>query len=195
MAMKPEYRSWRARVRSLPEAEAEFERKLFVSIAGVLLGEKVGELIMLRADGSELDLEERLQRLARLSRSWRFWCRLLFRSSSCLRVIVYDRVRAQQRLARVPPGILVRMGYRPGIGHGEFLSEIGRRWRASGRVPHEVGLVLSYPLKDVLGFMGLYPLRYAGGCGWRIYGNPSRSLRRSQRFKQARERAIAFLEP
>jgi hypothetical protein len=37
--------------------------------------------------------------------------------------------------------------------------------------PHEIGLFLGYPLKDVLGFMGLVTLPYVKTQGWRVYGD------------------------
>ncbi len=45
----------------------------------------------------------------------------------------------------------------------------------------------------MFGFMGLISLPEVGGCGWRIFGDPGPSLRRSRRYALARERAAAFL--
>ena len=192
--MKAVYEAWKARMSRLPHAEAEFERWLFVKCAGVLFGEKAGELLVLRSGCKDLSREDRLRRIADLSRSWHFSCLLLNQGHEGHKVIVYNRARLHQTLNRVPERVLARLGYRPGVEARGFLGEIKQRWEGTGRIPHEVGLALGYPLKDVLGFMGLYPLRYTGGCGWRIYGNPARSLRKSRRFKQARERALVFLE-
>jgi hypothetical protein len=191
--MKPVYETWKASIPLLPRAEAEFEKWLFVNISGVLFGQKVGELLMLRSGQSQLSPESRLHRIAKLARSWRFRCRPLYRGEKCLKVIVYDPSRVQDRLSRTPAWFFRRLGYNPELVHTDFFREIRQRWEGSGRIPHEIGLALGYPLKDVLGFMGMLPLRYAGGCGWRIYGNPCRSLRRSHRFKRARQQALKFL--
>jgi hypothetical protein len=191
--MKPVYEAWKSQVAQLPVAEADFERWLFVKIAGVLFGKKGGELLMLRRDQSPLSYQERLRRIARLAGVWRFSCLLLNQNHDSAKVIVYDRPRTRQILSRIPVKVLNRLGYHPPVSARGFLGTIKRRWQRTGRIPHEVGLALGYPLKDVVGFMGLYPLEYSGGCGWRIYGNPARSLRRSVQFKQARERAIRFL--
>jgi len=192
--MNPVYEAWKERVSQLPAAEAEFERWLFVKISGVLFGKKGGELLVLRQDHSSLSCRKRLQRIAGLAGSWRFSCLLLSQNRQGAKVIVYDRALTREILARIPVKVLSRLGYQPPVGARGFLGEIKKRWRQTGRIPHEVGLALGYPLKDVVGFMGLYPLEYSGGCGWRIYGNPTRSLRRSVRFQQARERAIRFLD-
>jgi hypothetical protein len=192
--MKPMFEAWKDHISRLPRAEADFERWLFVKIAGVLFGDKSGELLVLRSGQFPLSRRQRLRRIAKLSRSWQISCLLLNRSREGLKVIVYDPERTKDALRRVPDTIMSRLGYETDIGAHGFLSEIKRRWHHTGRIPHEVGLALGYPLKDVIGFMGLYPLRYTGGCGWRIYGNPTRSVRKSRRFRQAKERAIAFLK-
>ena len=45
-----------------------------------------------------------------------------------------------------------------------------------GQVPHEVGVILGYPLKDVAGFMGWVRLPVTGQGPWKIYGDPRSSL-------------------
>lgn len=52
--------------------------------------------------------------------------------------------------------------------------------------PHEVGIFLGYPLKDVLGFMGLVSLPYVKTQGWRIYGDQKLSDEWFERYQQAR---------
>ena len=52
--------------------------------------------------------------------------------------------------------------------------------------PHEVGVFLGYPLKDVLGFMGLLSLPYQRTQGWRIYGDETISNEVYEKYVQAR---------
>lgn len=56
----------------------------------------------------------------------------------------------------------------------------------SFKFPHEVGVFLGYPLKDVLGFMGLLPLPYRKTQGWRIYGDETLSNQVYEKYRQAR---------
>ncbi|SMB96549.1 Protein of unknown function [Desulfonispora thiosulfatigenes DSM 11270] len=53
--------------------------------------------------------------------------------------------------------------------------------------PHEVGLFLGYPLKDVLGFMGMYPLEFVGARGWRYYGSLELSQSYYNKYQKAKE--------
>ena len=190
--MSPKFEEWKVRVSQLPVAVAHFEKWLFSNIAGVLLAGKAGELLMLKAEDSELSIDQRICHIAALSQSWGFSHLVLCRSEICARVIMYDPVKVQKTLSDVPRRVLDKLGYSRGIGPARFLEEVGQRWQEERQIPHEIGLALGYPVKDVLGYMGLVPLHCTGKCGWRIYGNPLPSLRRSREFEEARGQAVAF---
>lgn len=49
--------------------------------------------------------------------------------------------------------------------------------------PHEVGILLGYPLEDVLGFMGGGEETYRGQ--WRVFGDADAARRRFERLEQA----------
>lgn len=53
--------------------------------------------------------------------------------------------------------------------------------------PHEIGLFLGYPLKDVLGFMGFASLPYIKTQGWRVYGNEKLSDQWYAKYQSARK--------
>jgi hypothetical protein len=191
--MSPQLQAWKAQMNRLPENKAAFEKWLFVHIAGVLFADKAGELLTLRAGQFQLSIDEQIRRIETLSPAWKYSQRVLCRIASCARVVLYDPGKVRDALLEVPQWVFDGMGYPLGIGPAEFLEEVGRRWRQKGQIPHEIGLALGYPVKDVLGYMGLVPLPCTGGCGWRIHGNPATSLRRSREFSEAKEKALAFL--
>lgn len=84
--------------------------------------------------------------------------------------------------------------------NSRFLQELGypKQYSVEGYVdflvkrlnsndfPHEIGIFLGYPLKDVLGFMGHSSLKLVKTKGWKIYGNENISNKRYQSFVQAR---------
>lgn len=53
--------------------------------------------------------------------------------------------------------------------------------------PHEIGLFLGYPLKDILGFMELVPLSYVKTQGWRVYGDERLSDAYYEKYQFARQ--------
>jgi hypothetical protein len=61
--------------------------------------------------------------------------------------------------------------------------------------PHEIGIFLGYPLKDVIGFMGLVPLKLVKVNGWRVYGNEKLSDRQYNSFVEGRKIIKDILNP
>jgi hypothetical protein len=60
--------------------------------------------------------------------------------------------------------------------------------------PHEIGLFLGYPLKDVEGFIRNQQTSVAGRTLWRVFGEPTESLALMQRFRSARVRLARALQ-
>lgn len=191
--MSPQFEAWKTQMSLLPESKAAFERWLFVHIAGVLFADKAGELLTLSAGQCNLSIDQQIRRSEALSPLWKYSHLVLCQSLSCARMVIYDQVKVQEVLSEAPQWVFDEMGYPHDVGPPEFLKEVGRRWREKGQIPHEIGLALGYPIKDVLGYMGLDSSSCTGICGWRIYGDLNPSLRRSREFRQAKQQAEAFL--
>ena len=72
-----------------------------------------------------------------------------------------------------------------------MVEELRERCAQSPELPHEVGLFVGYPLKDVVGFMKKIPAAPGHNGLWRIYGNAASSLelmnlyRRAERFAES----------
>ena len=188
------YSDWKKEVSLLNNSETEFQKWLFIHIAGVQFGGKAGELLNLTDGECGLGIKEQLSVIEKLSAKWKFHAHILKHDPSSAKVVIYNYAKVKGVLLRVPPCILFeKLGYPAGVSPEEFLAEIRRRWYIKGEIPHEVGLALGYPIKDVLGYMGLMPLECMGICGWRIYGDPAPSLDRCKKFTQARQCAMIFL--
>lgn len=57
------------------------------------------------------------------------------------------------------------------------LARLARKLRAGEAFPHEIGLFLSYPPRDVRGFICNGACRHkCAGC-WKVYGNEAAALR------------------
>ena len=69
--------------------------------------------------------------------------------------------------------MLRKAGYAGEIDLDYVVVRVGFPFR-SGAVPHEIGIVLGYPLKDVAGFMGISRREFSCQGPWKIYGNPER---------------------
>lgn len=61
--------------------------------------------------------------------------------------------------------------------------------------PHEIGLFLGYPFKDVLGYIGHPSLKLVKINGWKIYGDDKLSNKRYESFLQARTKVRELICP
>lgn len=83
--------------------------------------------------------------------------------------------------------ILGRQGYQQTDDPQETLLRLRERIQ-NGAFPHEIGIFLGYPLKDVLAFMGQIRLAFSCQGPWKIYGDPASSLELVCRYRQCRWR-------
>lgn len=88
---------------------------------------------------------------------------------------------------------LHKAGYPPYEGVSQALETLTQRVEGDA-FPHEIGLFLGYPLKDVAGFMGWAAIPYSSDGPWRIYGDPSRSLCLANCHKACRRRMAQKLD-
>ncbi|MRS01800.1 DUF3793 family protein [bacterium] len=118
---------------------------------------------------------------------------VLAERSGSLLLLLYDRASLTRLLTnRGVCTILRRVGYPAIIDVAVLLSEFACRF-ASGGVPHEIGLILGYPLKDVAGFMGLSRREFSCQGPWKIYGDPGESLMLAETHRQCRRRMAGRL--
>lgn len=81
--------------------------------------------------------------------------------------------------------ILQKAGYANPADVETTLSELQSRL-AGKSFPHETGVFLGYPLKDVIGFMGWAHLPFTCQGPWKMYGDPRQSLMLAEIHRQCR---------
>jgi len=190
--MAPKWNKWKKELMFQPGKKALFEKWLFLNISSVLLSSKDGELLILNSEDG-LSIGMQTDYIAKLSLSWDFSYKILNTNENYVSIVIYNRLRVIDSLKNTPSWALKKMGYSRNVTPDLFFEEIGRRWKNTGVIPHEIGLVLGFPQKDVLGFMGILSLKCTGFCGWKIHGNPEPSLKRSRAYIAARKEAEYFL--
>ncbi len=110
-----------------------------------------------------------------------------------LLLFLFDRQALSRLLSgKVVNAMLRKAGYAGEITLNSLLLELGSRF-ASGAVPHEIGIFLGYPLKDVAGFMGISRREYSCQGPWKIYGNPCKSLMLAETHRQCRCKMAGLL--
>ena len=80
----------------------------------------------------------------------------------------------------------------------EYLKVLKKRFclfnRSNPSFPHEIGIFLGYPLKDVKGFIekGSMPLTATGR--WQVFGAPKESIRLMRVYEKAEDVLLRFIE-
>lgn len=94
--------------------------------------------------------------------------------------------------ARAHRDFLEQRGYQVERGLEDCLELLRERFQQT--CPHEIGLLLGIPLKDVLGFMGLNKLSLTCRGLWCIYGEPACSIKLMKCFMEDRKRISELLK-
>lgn len=88
---------------------------------------------------------------------------------------------------------LTSLGYPKEYNLEEYLKIIIDKM-ITGNIPHEIGVFLGYPLKDIMGFIGHPSLKLTKINGWRVYGDPRLSDERLSEFMEAKNKIRKLLE-
>lgn len=111
---------------------------------------------------------------------------LLYRKKELLGYLQRSRVRE----------VMGQLGY--GVHEMNLiLREFSLRYRSymtgQGTFPHEIGLLLGYPVEDVTGFMENEGRNYLYAGYWKVYGNLPETMELFDKFNQAREMVIRMI--
>ena len=83
--------------------------------------------------------------------------------------------------------LLSKSGYDTTASSEALLTELCCRFKNNTTFPHEIGLFIGYPAKDVAAFMGLINIPFTCQGPWKIYGDPRNSLRLADTYRQTRK--------
>lgn len=171
-------------------------RHLLLKLAPVILGEKPAGLLRLTncrgvAGGRQFDLFCVRQR--EILAALRLECRVLRRNSRNLVVLFFRRETLSAHLARPETAEFLR---ERSYIRGAELAELVRRCNdAATGFPHEIGVFLGYPLKDVRGFLENPAECLALRHGlWRVAGDPEESLEIMARYRRAEHSIRTILD-
>lgn len=169
---------------------------LALELAEVLQGAKPANLVCLankeRSCGRNLYQLWKQHGPALLERSG-LEVRILDDRGSSLLLLLYSREALSALLAQKNVRVILgKAGYRETGSFDRVLDELETRVVGEG-FPHEIGVFLGYPLKDVVGFMGWVPLAFTCQGPWKIFGKPEQSLRLAECHRECRSRMSSLL--
>ncbi|HBG07119.1 MAG: hypothetical protein A2075_14415 [Geobacteraceae bacterium GWC2_58_44] len=162
---------------------------LVLELAEVLQGEKPANLVCLankrRSCGRNLYLLWKEHGQALLEESG-LKVRVLADRGSSVLLLLYCPMALGSLLGQKSVQIILgKAGYQEPAEPEKVLSELEKRMAGEG-FPHEIGVFLGYPLKDVVGFMGWAQISFTCQGPWKIFGNPAESLRLAETHRECR---------
>ena len=167
-----------------PEERLGF--RVVTQCAPVLKGVKISNLITVRPGG--------WQQIRRFLRKSRVICIPLYvdGEKEVLFLYRYERLEAHLKQPEVRD-FLQRQGYRSLelAAVIKWLKHRYQRYACSGReFPHELGVLLEYPVADVEGFIANRGENSLAARYWKVYENPGEAERIFRLYDEAREQAL-----
>lgn len=159
----------------------------------VILGSKPSEILNISSKDKEKEIK--LQKIeAFFSKCFKISYNVISTPDGGIRILFVN----EESLAKILENkkcinFLKFLGY-PSYTHlKEYINILVEKLH-SQEFPHEIGIFLGYPLKDVVGFMGYGNYKFYKTKYWRIYGDPSISAIVYNRFVEDRIKMKKLLQ-
>lgn len=151
-----------------------FEKKLAYHSAPSLMGIKCSNIISCGSDG--FDILEQTERFNRKAASEGLKIKLMHRCSNKTLLFVYNEKLLSARLENPESRcILKKYGYDDCFCLENDICRLAERLSEESDFPHEIGILLGYPIEDVKGFIENNGENYKL-CGyWKVYGDKSKA--------------------
>lgn len=145
-------------------------KRILEMIGAVILGSKPAEII--NVPGNREEKEVKLAKIESFfSNCSRITYRIITTHDGGKRVLFINEKSMEKVLSNKRcVNFLKFMGYSSEYKINDYMNELVFRLQ-SEEFPHEIGVFLGYPLKDVLGFMGYGKNELVEIRNWRIYGD------------------------
>lgn len=157
------------------------EEKIIIHCAPTLAGLKTANMFRFRYGDSET-LQEALQVINEKMYGKGVYVEVLKKETEHVLIYVYRSNKLKSDLA-LPAVVhlLKKYGYQS-FQVDDCLTRLKERIAHSDEFPHEIGVFLSYPLEDVLGFIEQKGKNYKYSGLWKVYGNESETKKLFAKF-------------
>lgn len=178
-------------------AEA-FEKFVLVKLAPVLVGIKPAMLLGMCNCRQSKDRSKNLfgnweKHKHLIAEKFNISFMELKRSEKGVQVLFYKQKLLKSIFADASTKLYMnKFGYRTCNSNAEFLAKLKKRFNSMS-FPHEVGIFLGYPIKDVKGFVEKKGTCFVMSDRWKIYGCPDSSLRLIEQYERVEKIFISLL--
>lgn len=167
-----------------------FEKWIVQLLGPVLLGEKPAEIVSFpKKDNLEL---RRIKDI--FSKCNKVSYKEFVAFNGCKKILFYNNKLLDSTLLDLRNLVfLKKLGYGEEYSLDNYLGHLIKKMEKDG-IPHEIGIFLGYPLKDVIGFMGHPSLKLTKINGWNVYGDSRLSDEKYVKFNNAKQQIRKMLE-
>ncbi|MGL5714769.1 MAG: DUF3793 family protein [Paraclostridium sp.] len=152
----------------------------------VILGSKPSEILNISSRDNEKDIKIRdidnfFKNCSKLSYE------IIYKEDNSIRVLFINKESLSKTLENKKCiNFLKFIGYPKEYQIGTYVDTL-REKLIEGDFPHEIGIFLGYPLKDVVGFMGYGNYKFNNTKYWKVYGDPKVSEKVYNNFLEDRQ--------
>lgn len=163
--------------------------QLAMQCAPMLSGVKISNLLVTTEDKKGL--------VKRLFQNSQFKAKLIYKREQKFIFLVYREEELTDYISGTKEAELMRaLGYEQ-TKLEDILDEFAQRFQSymeqRGEFPHEMGLLLEYPIEDVMGFIHNQGKNYLYTGYWKVYGNLQKALDTFEQYKQAKEQMLRMV--
>lgn len=169
------------------------EQMLAFHCAPALAGLKPADLIS--CDPSRYpEIDEQLEHLEHaLAPTGIRFCRVCCCRQRMLLLVYRQEIFEKHLRDQKISAFLKREGY-PGGSAADVLAHLQKRLAKTESFPHEIGILLGYPLEDVEGFRRHRGKNYKLSGYWKVYGDEERAREHFARYTRCRNALCRILE-
>lgn len=165
------------------------ELQLALQCAPLISGLKLSNLLIVQPD--------QLKEVKHILRGTKICCQVLLVTEEKATVLLYDQERLNEYLSEARVAELLRkMGYQS-QDLNEILPVFRLRYQTymeeKRAFPHEMGVLLGYPIEDVEGFIKNNGQDFLCTGYWKVYGNLPAKEKLFQRFEHVKETMIQLI--
>ena len=158
------------------KTNSSYIKRIIRLIGPVILGSKPAEIVNI--PGGAEDKERKLKEIKEFFEGWKKVKYEIINVSDNSKRVLFINEKSMNRCLNDKKcrNFLRFLGYAKEYTFEDYMKELVLRLE-SEEFPHEIGIFLGYPLKDVLGFMGYGRKEFVEVCSWRIYGDKEPSYK------------------
>lgn len=165
------------------------DAQLAFQCAPVLMNCKISNLLMVE--------KEKVQQVIQLFEETELSCKLLMISVEKAAFLIYRESELVSYLEQIEVQELMKTFGYVSCQLEKILEEFSKRYtkyvQADGDFPHEMGLLLGYPVEDVVGFIQNEGENFLYSGYWKVYTNLSEALEHFERYNQAKGTAVRMI--